>query len=622
MALVNNKKLSIQITDTSINILIGNKNKIYETHTIKLENGDCRDGNVRDKESIIKLLNDYLDVNARDVKNVSFVLRGSDIITRYTEVPILKDDALREAVSFEFKQFIPDIDDYYTNFEIVEKINTQEKKAYKILLVAAPREKIDPIVEIAEEIGKELEVIDILSNTLARVLKNSDYINSEESTGVFYFGSDSSTLSIIENNILKFERNLPFGVKNIFNEVYDQITATLLYSKEVANILENNSSVIMSFENLLSSVNNTIRYYNSEKNNKPVTSFIIICSDIIMDNMEKYLEKYFELPCILVKEPFDLGIKLKFENNFPRYIACYGLLFRDSRNKLLNLNPKAISKEKKKSNIDGMLFRLPIVTLIGVTSIGLVFTIMNRSIIKNIIAVEEEISKYNEIVEKNSALKAENSKMEYFIERVKNIENSTTKTSTILAKINSYVPKEITFMSLSFSDTGSINISGESDTYSAIPEFLANLEMSEEFYNVTISYINPIEKTIEISEAPKEWTNILEGNSLLPIAMSGNFNIWENLILASDDSKENNITNNGLSTNNNSNNINDSSNLNNSQESNDLNKQGSSTYNDSNSTSSEDSNDYNISSNTITKYSFSISIEGVSKDGSEAKETE
>ena len=171
-------------------------------------------------------------------------------------------------------------------------------------------------------------------------------------------------------------------------------------------------------------------------------------------------------------------------------------------------------------------------------------------------------------------------------------------------------------MSLSFSDTGSINISGESDTYSAIPEFLANLEMSEEFYNVTISYINPIEKTIEISEAAKEGTNILDGNSLLPIAMTGNFNIWENLILASDDSKENNITNN------NSNNINDSSNLNNSQE------------------VMIQINKVLVHimiqivqvvkivmiirqvSNTITKYSFSILIEGVSKDGSEAKETE
>ena len=65
MSLINNKRLSIQITDTSINILIGNKNKIYETHTIELENGDCRDGNIRDKESIIKLLNHFFFLPVR-----------------------------------------------------------------------------------------------------------------------------------------------------------------------------------------------------------------------------------------------------------------------------------------------------------------------------------------------------------------------------------------------------------------------------------------------------------------------------------------------------------------------------------------------------------------------------
>lgn len=652
MALKNNKKLSIQITDTSINILIANKNKIYEAHTISLENGDCRDGNIRDKENIIRLLNDYLDINARDVKNVSFVLRGSDIITRYTEVPILKDDALREAVSFEFNQFIPDIEDYYTNFEIIEKINTQEKKAYKILLVAAPMQKIDPIVEIAEAIGKELEVIDILSNTLARVLKSSDHLVSNESTGVFYFGADSSTLSIIENNILKFERNLPFGVKNIFNEVYDQVAATSLDSREVSSLFESKSSVTLSFENLLYSVNNTIRYYNSEKSNKPVTNFIIICSDIFMDNMEKYLEKYFELPCILVKEPFDLGLKLKFENNFPKYMACYGLLLREGKNKLLNLNPKAIIKEKKKSNIDGMLLRIPIITLSGVLLVGCSFLVMNSIISKDIVSIQDEITKYDAIVEKNTALKTENKNMEYFIDRVKNIENSTSKTSIILSKINSYVPKEITFMNLSFSDTGSINITGESDTYDAIAEFLANLQMSQEFCNATISYINPIEKVIEIAEETKR--SNLEKSSLFPLAMVGNRSIWDNIFLASDDSKGNTNSNNsnsvqdsnslnsqsdsnnninptndknnnsGTNNNNNSNTGNNNSNTNNnSNNSNATNNSNSTNNNGSNNNNNSGSNSTNKkNTKTITKYNFSISIEGVSKDGSKAKTKE
>ena len=93
MSIENNKKISIQITDSSINILIRNKNKIYETHTIELENGDCKDGNVRDKDSIVKLLNDYLDVNVRDINKVTYVLRVTDIITRYIEEPILKNNA-------------------------------------------------------------------------------------------------------------------------------------------------------------------------------------------------------------------------------------------------------------------------------------------------------------------------------------------------------------------------------------------------------------------------------------------------------------------------------------------------------------------------------------------------
>lgn len=590
MSIVNNKKLSIQITDTSINILIGNKNKIYETHTIELENGDCKDGNVRDKDSIVKLLNDYLDVNGRDVKNVSFVLRGSDIITRYIEVPILKNDALIEAVNFEFKQFIPDIDDYYMNYEIVEKINTKEKKAYKILLVAATKEKINPIIEIAEEIGKELEVIDILSNSLARVLKSSEHIASEESTGIFYFGADSSTLGIIEGNVLKFERNLPFGIKNIFNEVYEEAAVTALDSKQVTNVFENNEQLMMNFENLLASVNNTVRYYNSEKNNKPVTNFIIICADMIMTNMEKYLEKYFELPCILVKDPSDLGLKLKFKDNFPKYISSYGLLLRGNDNKLLNLSPKTIKKEKDKANIDKVLVRVPILILIAVIAIGIPFLVMNKIITKEIANIEADIARYNEIVVKNQQLQSEISKMEYFINRIKDIDNSTSNTSEIISKLNTYVPKEITFEGFSFTDSGLINISGKSSTYSAIPEFLANLEMSEEFCNAKISYINPIEETIEVSSLDEENGSISTRGTFMPIALTGSVNIWDEIIeLASDDANDKtNVT----------------------QDNSDK------TNNGSEGTNSE------INKNTIIKYSFSITIEGVSKDGSKAKATE
>lgn len=614
MALGKNKKMAIKISDTSIHILIGNKNKIYETHNIALENGVCKDGTVRDTDNIIELLNEYLDVNARDVKDVSFVLRGSDIITRYIEVPILKDDALREAVNYEFRQFIPEIDEYYTNYEIIEKINTQEKKAYKILLVAATRRKIDPIVEISEGINKELDVIDVLSNTVARVLRSSDQLASEESTAVFYFGADSSTLTIIEDNILKFERNLPFGVKNIFNETYTQAAATTFPAREVERGFDDESNLTTSFQNLLSSVNNTIRYYNSDKKNKPVTNFIIICADTAVNNMEKYLEKYFELPCLLIKDPIDLGLKIKFDENFSQYIASYGLFLRNNK-KLLNLNPKAIYNVKDKEKLDKLLVTLTVSVLLLMTSISVPFIIINKIMAKDIDSIEAEIVKYAEIVEKNTKLKAENSQIEYFINRVKNIENSTTKTSEILAKVNTYVPEEITFMSLSFSNSGSINISGESDTYSAIPEFLANLEMSEEFSNAKISYINPVEKTIEVSNS--SITNISTRSSFLPIAMVGTYNIWEGILIASDDTQDingqiNNSQNSDGQSNNSGNNTDNSG----------QNASGSGQQGGGNTGTNSSGTSTNSKTNTITKYSFSISIEGVITNGSKAQEAE
>ena len=347
---------------------------------------------------------------------------------------------------------------------------------------------------------------------------------------------------------------------------------------------------MMNFENLLASVNNTVRYYNSEKNNKPVTNFIIICADMIMTNMEKYLEKYFELPCILVKDPSDLGLKLKFKDNFPKYISSYGLLLRGNDNKLLNLSPKTIKKEKDKANIDKVLVRVPILILIAVIAIGIPFLVMNKIITKEIANIDADIARYNEIVVKNQQLQSEISKMEYFINRIKDIDNSTSNTSEIISKLNTYVPKEITFEGFSFTDSGLINISGKSSTYSAIPEFLANLEMSEEFCNAKISYINPIEETIEVSSLDEENDSISTRGTFMTIALTGSVNIWDEIIeLASDDANDKtNVT----------------------QDNSDK------TNNGSEGTNSE------INKNTIIKYSFSITIEGVSKDGSKAKATE
>lgn len=492
------KKIAIQITDTSANILIGNKKNITISQSIALKEGICVDGKIVDKSRLVTALKNFLDVNGRNAKKVSFILRGSDIITRYIEVPIMKDEALRETVYYEFNQFIPAVNEYYMDYEIVEKVNTKEKKAYKILLVAATKEKIDPLIDISQEIGKKLDVIDILSNSMSRVIKNSDIGTKENSVGLFYFGVNSSTLSIIEDKILKIERTLPFGVINIFRDIDEEVDRKYVDKSKMQSILQRNPRIRASIDNLLASISNTIRYYNSDRKNKPINRFVIVCGDTFIEGLDEYWEGYFELPCILVKKPSDLDLRVKIENNFEKNVVNYGLFLREKNTNLLNLNPGFIKKTQIKSDMDRTLVSVISIVLSGLIIIGGALFFVNRSLNNKIALVEEEIGKYADVIAINNQLKVENDSMDLFLKQIDNIKANNIEVSNVITKLNTYIPKAITFVNLTFDESGVLNLIGESNTYDAIPEFLANLQMSDEFQQSVLSYINPIERTVVI----------------------------------------------------------------------------------------------------------------------------
>ena len=141
--------------------------------------------------------------------------------------------------------------------------------------------------------------------------------------------------------------------------------------------------------------------------------------------------------------------------------------------------------------------------------------------------------------------------------------------------------------------------------------------MSEEFSNAKISYINPVEKTIEVSSSSITNSNISTRSLFLPIAMAGISNIWENMLIASDGTQDiNSQSNNGQNSNGQSNNSG------NNIDSSGQNASGSGQQGGSNSGNNSSGTSTNSKTNTITKYSFSISIEGVITNGSKEQKAE
>lgn len=338
---LNKDIIGLEIKDEYINVTYGNRNHIKYANSLKINSNWCNEGRILNEEQISNEINSYLKENKIKCNKVSYVIQGSDIITRYVELPIMKEEALREAVYFEFGQFIKDLDLYYMDYEVIEKINLKDKKSLKILLVACPKNKIDSLVTLSNKLDFKIKDIDILSNCISRVIRNSSIFDKDvQSVGVFYLGYKNSNFFIMERGFLHVERFLPFGFFNILRDV--ERKKSMKFEEEISDFSEiigcDNLMELFneyprikdSIDNIIESINKIIQFYTNGKSKKMVDKIIIISQFNIYIDVEKYISNAYETPCTIIKDADDLGIKIKNENSdkFSTLMAIYGLFLR------------------------------------------------------------------------------------------------------------------------------------------------------------------------------------------------------------------------------------------------------------------------------------------------------
>jgi type IV pilus assembly protein PilM len=147
--------------------------KIKKADMFKTPEGAVESGLIKDVDILAESLKSSLKSKNIKPEGISFTVQGQDIVTRYIEVPVLDDKSTQQAVEWEIKQYLPDGGQgYYIAFENQDKVVTQEKKVYKTLVAAVPRDKIDRYVELSERLNIKIEAIDTFSNSAARVFKN------------------------------------------------------------------------------------------------------------------------------------------------------------------------------------------------------------------------------------------------------------------------------------------------------------------------------------------------------------------------------------------------------------------------------------------------------------------
>ena len=325
--------IAIDINKETISILIGTKYKLVKGEIIETPKNSFNEGSILDVNLISEAIAPH--IKKAKTKDVLFVLRGEDVITRHLDVPFAKDEAMKDSLDFELRQFMGDrADEYYFDYEVLDKNNSTGK--CDVLLVACEKDKINKFMELGKLLKLNVKVIDLYANTVSRVFGDlrRSVVNAVKTMGVVSIDADNSNLAILEWGKLSLEKYKDSGIITSLDEgdkkldeyysILDNIN--LIDPKEIGE----EDEVELYFKDEVNDYNSLIQYYTSGKVKKNLDRLYVMGSA----NRIKGMDKYFEVNLGARGAKLPVFSELKTSVKAPKgirledYITCYGLLLR------------------------------------------------------------------------------------------------------------------------------------------------------------------------------------------------------------------------------------------------------------------------------------------------------
>lgn len=178
------------------------------------------DSNINDKRNLTKVMSELISLKNFKSSNAIIGVKGQDLIIRHIEMPVMSDKQLKQAVSLEIQQYLPmNPDEYVIDSKKISKVDNKEKKALNVLLVAAPKRKIDDHYSVVSKLELKVKAIDIFANSITKLFDSGEkknYLNdTTDCIGMVDVGYESTTVILIENGKLFLEREFSNGLKKI-----------------------------------------------------------------------------------------------------------------------------------------------------------------------------------------------------------------------------------------------------------------------------------------------------------------------------------------------------------------------------------------------------------------------
>lgn len=365
----------------------GSRIVIKKTLMIPTPENTIEDGKILAVETVAQSIKEQLSANKIKQKDTVITINGTSVISREVIMPKAKEKELKNIINMQAEQYFPvSLENYVVDFKVLEEVEMpDQKKQYKVLLVAIPSDMIDRYVDLVKACDLNPIRIDFYGNSIAKIVNHEIFtlrrkpkkqakkkanhqknnLNSlatrllEKETrqeeiekpidtvAIIDMGGKTTTVSIISKGVLQFSRIILYGGSSITASISERLQIPY---EEAEKQKEHISKVIATDKEALEKeeasqidtaiksialilIDDIIKYfefYHSRNGGNKIERVYMVGGSSNIYEIERYLGNAFNIPTL--KLDYFQTTKFKDTNNktdLKYYLGCLGAVMNN-----------------------------------------------------------------------------------------------------------------------------------------------------------------------------------------------------------------------------------------------------------------------------------------------------
>jgi len=358
-----NYPIGLDISDLSLKLIqlkkTGDKIAIQALSKIDLPEGLFKDGEIKNKEKIIKAVNELIGkpkYGSVTTKEVVTCLPESKTFIKLIEVKKTEENILN-TIEAEIERHVPmEISEIYFDWQLIKDLPDKQL----ILMGASPRNIVNQYIDLLDEAKLSIAALEIESVSLCRGLLAEEHYKfkgeADKTYGIIDIGAKRSNMTVYSKNTILFSFTMPISG----NEITKKIAETLKidYKKaEKAKIIcgldQNKAEGIIKntlyemIKKLTEKINNSIMFHDRHfPDYGPIDKILLCGGGANIKNLDKLLSKHLSIKV----ERGDALINLNEDRQ------KISKIFSETHSLNANFSPKTKNKISKRTQNDSITF--------------------------------------------------------------------------------------------------------------------------------------------------------------------------------------------------------------------------------------------------------------------------